>query len=108
MVVVTIRTIAQARQALRTVEEWLPQVDRISSRFVAAVEDYLAVMPLKVRMTLNPSQLLDTPEQGQSQRLLLDELALVLSEVGEIRELTRSTLGAVGSSGSDERGKWLQ
>jgi hypothetical protein len=30
-----------------------------------------------------------------------------LSEVREIRELIRSALGAVSSSGSDERARWL-
>jgi predicted DNA-binding WGR domain protein len=108
MAVVTMRTIAQARQALRVVEACLPEEsDRVTSRFIEAVEDYLAVMPLKVGMMLNPYQLLGTPERVQSQVLLLDELALELAEVREIRELIRSALGAVGS-GSDERARWLQ
>jgi predicted DNA-binding WGR domain protein len=107
MAVVTMRTIAQARQALRAVEAELPEGDRVTSRFMEAVEDYLAIMPLKVGMTLNPQQLLGTSELVRSQERLLDELALVLSEVREIRELIRSALGAVSHSGSDERARWL-
>jgi predicted DNA-binding WGR domain protein len=107
MAVVTMRTIAQARQALRAVAAELPERDRVSTRFMEAVEDYLAILPLKVGMTLNPHQLLGTPELVRSQERLLDELALVLSEVREIRELIRSALGAVSNSGSDERARWL-
>jgi predicted DNA-binding WGR domain protein len=108
MAVVTMRTIAQARQALRAIEECLPEGDRVTSRFMETVEDYLAFMPLKVGMTLNPQQLLGTSELVRSQERLLDELALVLSEVREIRELIRSALGGVSNSGSDERARWLQ
>jgi predicted DNA-binding WGR domain protein len=107
MAVVTMRTIAQARQALGAIEECLPERDRVSAEFMEAVEDYLAIMPLKVGMTLNPYQLLGTPELVRSQERLLDELALVLSEVREIRELIRSALGGVSNSGSDERARWL-
>jgi predicted DNA-binding WGR domain protein len=108
MAVVTMRTIAQSRQALRAIEECLPERDRVTSRFMEAVENYLAVMPLKVGMMLNPYQLLGTSERVQNQVLLLDELALGLAEVREIRELIRSALGAVESEGSDERARWLQ
>jgi hypothetical protein len=44
--------------------------------------------------------------QGQSN--LLDELALCLSEVKEIRDGIREALGVAVLGGSDERAQWLQ
>jgi hypothetical protein len=75
---------------------------------VTAVEAYLAVIPLRVGMTLDPDRLLGTRQQVQGQALLLDELALALSEVGEIRGLIRAALEVAIGGGSDERARWLQ
>jgi hypothetical protein len=102
------QTIAQARQALRQVENCLSsRSERDDGRFVTAVEAYLAVIPLRVGMTLNPDRLLGTRQQVQGQALLLDELALALSEVGEIRGLIQAVLEVAIGSGSDERARWL-
>jgi predicted DNA-binding WGR domain protein len=109
MGMVSRQTIAQARQALRQVEECLlSRSRREDRRFVTAVEAYLTVIPLRVRMTLDPDRLLGTRQQVQGQVLLLDELALALSEVGEIRELIQTALEVAIEGGSDERARWLQ
>jgi len=106
---VSIEAIAQGRQTLRQIEDCLSSLSRREDqRFVAAVEAYLAVIPVKVGMTLDPYQLLGTRQQVQGQALLLDELALALSEVREIRELIQDSLGVAVISGSDERARWLQ
>jgi predicted DNA-binding WGR domain protein len=109
MGLVSVEAIAQGRQALRQVEDCLSSLSgRGDRRFVTAVEVYLAVIPLKVGMTLDPYQLLGTRQQVQGQVLLLDELALALSEVREIRELIQASLGVAVIGGSDERARWLQ
>jgi predicted DNA-binding WGR domain protein len=101
------QTIAQARQALRQVEDCLSsRSGRGDGRFVTAVEAYLAVIPLRVG--IDPDRLLGTRQQVQGQVLLLDELALALSEVGEIRGLIQAALEVAIGSGSDERARWLQ
>jgi predicted DNA-binding WGR domain protein len=103
------QTITQARQALRQIEECLAIGSaRGHQRFVTAVEAYLAVIPLRVGMTLEPDRLLGTRQQVQGQVLLLDELALALSEVGEIRGLIQAALEVAIGCGSDERARWLQ
>jgi predicted DNA-binding WGR domain protein len=101
-------TIARGRQALQRVENALSGSRNGNRGFTAAVEDYLAVMPLKIGMTLDPYQVLGTRQQVQGQSLLLDELALALSEVGEIRDWIRNALGVAMLGGSDERARWLQ
>ena len=75
---------------------------------MTAVEAYLAVIPLKVGMMLNPYQLLGSRQQVEEQVLLLDELALALSEVREIRKLIQESPGVSVIGGSDERARWLQ
>jgi predicted DNA-binding WGR domain protein len=105
MGMISVGTIAQARQALRRVENCLSSRD---PQFVAAVETYLAIIPLRVGMTLDPDRILGTRAQVQGQTLLLDELALALSEVREIRDLIREALGTAVIGGSDERAQWLQ
>jgi predicted DNA-binding WGR domain protein len=103
------QTIAQARRALRQVEECLSiGSTRDNYHFVTAVEAYLAVIPLRVGMTLDPDRLLGTRQQVRGQSLLLGELALALSEISELRGLIRSALEVVMSGGSDERARWLQ
>jgi len=109
MGLVSVQAIAQGRQTLRRVENCLSSLSgRRDQQFVTAVEAYLAVIPLKVGMTLDPYQLLGTRQQVQGQSLLLDELALALSEVGEIRDLIQNSLGVAVIGGSDERARWLQ
>jgi hypothetical protein len=109
MGLVSVSAIAQGQQALRQVENCLSSLSgRGDQRFVTAVEAYLAVIPLKVGMTLDPYQILGTRQQVQEQVLLLDELALVLLEVREIRELIQASLGVGVIGGSDERARWLQ
>jgi predicted DNA-binding WGR domain protein len=105
MGMLSVRTIVQARQALRRVEAGLPNRNQ---QFVAAVESYLAVIPLKIGMTLEPDRILGTRAQVRRQALLLDDLALALSEVSEIRDLIREALGVAVMGGSDERARWLQ
>jgi predicted DNA-binding WGR domain protein len=105
MGMISVGTIAHARQALRRVKACLPNRNQ---QFVAAVESYLAIIPLKVGMTLAPDRILGTRAQVQRQALLLDDLALALSEVREIRDLIREALGVVAIGGSDERARWLQ
>jgi predicted DNA-binding WGR domain protein len=102
------RAIAQARYALRQVEDYLTGNGNGDSAFEAAVEAYLAVIPMKVGMTLNPRQILGRMPQVQGQLRLLDELALSLSEVREIRDGIRDALGLAVLGGSDERARWLQ
>jgi predicted DNA-binding WGR domain protein len=103
------QAIAQGRQALRRVEDCLFNLSgRGDRRFVTAVEAYLAIIPLRVGMTLDPDRLLGNQQQVQGQALLLDELALALSEVREIRELIRVTLEDAIGGGSDERARWSQ
>jgi hypothetical protein len=75
---------------------------------VAAVEAYLAIVPVKVGMTLEPDRILGTRAQVQRQALLLDDLALALSQVREIRDLIREALGVAVMGGSDERARWLR
>jgi predicted DNA-binding WGR domain protein len=101
-------TIARGRQALQRVGNALSGSRNGNRGFTVAVEDYLAVMPLKMGMTLDPYQVLGTRQQVQGQSLLLDELALALSEVGEIRDWIRNALGVAMLGGSDERARWLQ
>jgi predicted DNA-binding WGR domain protein len=109
MGMVSASAIAQGRQALRQVEDCLSSLNgRGDRRFVTAVEAYLAVIPLKVGMTLDPYQILGTRQQVQGQALLLDELALALSEVMEIRDLIQDSLRVAVIGGSDERARWLQ
>ena len=109
MGLVSVSSIAQGRQALRRVEDCLSSLNgRGDQQFVTAVEAYLAVIPLKVGMTLDPYQLLGTRQQVQGQALLLDELMLALSEVMEIRELIQDSLGVAVIGGSNERARWLQ
>jgi poly [ADP-ribose] polymerase 2/3/4 len=108
MGVISIGAIAHGRRALQRVEDALSGNRNGDRGFTAAVEDYLAVMPLKVGMTLDPYQILGTRQQVQGQWLLLDELALALAEVGEIRDWTRDALGVAVMGGSDERARWLQ
>jgi predicted DNA-binding WGR domain protein len=103
--VIAVGTIAQARQALRRVEEG---ISNRNQQFVGAVESYLAIIPLKVGMTLEPDRILGTRAQVQRQVLVLDDLALALSEVREIRDLIREALGMAVMGGSDERARWLQ
>jgi predicted DNA-binding WGR domain protein len=105
MGMISVGTIVQARQALRRVEACLPNRNQ---QFVAAVESYLAIIPLKVGMTLEPDRILGTRAQVQRQVLVLDDLALALSEVREIRGLIREALGVAVMGGSDERARWLQ
>jgi predicted DNA-binding WGR domain protein len=105
MGMISVGTIAQARQALRRVEDGLPSRD---PQFVAAVESYLAIIPLRVGMTLAPDRILGTRAQVQRQALLLDDLALALSEVREIQNLIREALSVTVMGGSDERAQWLQ
>jgi predicted DNA-binding WGR domain protein len=102
------RAIAQARYALQRIEACLTENGNGTSSFEAAVEDYLAVIPLKVGMTLNPRQILGRMPQVQGQSRLLNELALCLSEVKEIRDGIREALGVAVLGGSDERARWLQ
>jgi hypothetical protein len=101
-------TIARGRQALERVGNALSSSRNGNRGFTAAVEDYLAVIPLKIGMTLDPYQVLGTRQQVQGQSLLLDELALALSEVREIRDWIRNALGVAMLGGSDERARWLQ
>jgi predicted DNA-binding WGR domain protein len=108
MGMISYRAIAQARYALRQVEDCLTENGNGTSAFESAVEDYLAVIPLKVGMTLNPRQILGRIPQVQGQSNLLDELALCLSEVKEIRDGIRAALGVAVLGGSDERARWLQ
>ena len=109
MGMISVRAIAQGRQTLSQVEDCLSSLNRRGDqRFVTAVEAYLAVIPLKVGMTLDPYQLLGTRQQVQGQALLLDELMLALLEVMEIRELIQDSLGVAVIGGSDERARWLQ
>jgi predicted DNA-binding WGR domain protein len=105
MGMLSVGMIVQARQALRRVEEGLSNRNQ---QFVAAVESYLVLIPLKVGMTLEPDRILGTRAQVQRQALLLDDLALALSEVKEIRDLIREALGVGVMGGSDERALWLQ
>jgi hypothetical protein len=105
MGMISVGTILQARQALRQVENCLSNRNQ---QFVAAVESYLAIIPLKVGMMLEPDRILGTRAQVQRQALLLDDLALALSEVREIRDLIREALGVAVLGGSDERARWLQ
>jgi predicted DNA-binding WGR domain protein len=106
--VISLGAIARGRQALQRVADALSGDGNGNRGFTAAVEDYLAVIPLKVGMTLDPYQILGTGQQVQGQRLLLDELALALAEVGEIRDGIRDVLGVAILGGSDERARWLQ
>jgi predicted DNA-binding WGR domain protein len=108
MGVISLLAIARGRQALQRVENSLSGSRNGDRGFTAAVEDYLAVIPLKVGMTLDPYQILGTRQQVQGQSRLLDELALALSEVGEIRDWIRNTVGVAVLGGSDERARWLQ
>jgi predicted DNA-binding WGR domain protein len=105
MGMLSVGTIVQARQALRQVEEGLSNRNQ---QFMGAVESYLALIPLKVGMTLEPDRILGTRAQVQRQVLVLDDLALALSEVREIRDLIREALGMAVMGGSDERVRWLQ
>jgi predicted DNA-binding WGR domain protein len=106
--VISLGAIARGRQALQRVADALSTSGNGDRGFTAAVEDYLAVIPLKVGMTLDPYQILGTRQQVQGQWLLLDELALALAEVGEIRDWIREALGVAVLGGSDERARWLQ
>jgi poly [ADP-ribose] polymerase 2/3/4 len=108
MGVISLGAIAHGRRALQRVEDALSGNRTGDRGFTAAVEDYLAVMPLKVGMTLDPNQILGTRQQVQGQWLLLDELALALAEVGEIRDWIRDALGVAVMGGSEERARWLQ
>jgi predicted DNA-binding WGR domain protein len=102
------QSIAQARYALRQIEDALTEDGNSGSAFETAVERYLEVIPLKVGMTLNPRQILGTMLQMRRQTSLLDELALCLSEVKEIRDGIRDALGVAILGGNDERARWLQ
>jgi predicted DNA-binding WGR domain protein len=102
------QSIAQARYALRQIEDALAEDGNSSSAFETAVEHYLEVIPLKVGMTLNPQSILGTILQVRGQTSLLDELALCRSEVKEIRDEIRDALGVAILGGSDERARWLQ
>jgi predicted DNA-binding WGR domain protein len=108
MGVMSLGAIARGRQALQRVADALSGGGNGDRGFTAAVEDYLAIVPLKVGMTLDPHQILGTRQQMQGQWLLLDELALALAEVGEIRDWIRNALGVAVMGGSDERARWLQ
>jgi predicted DNA-binding WGR domain protein len=105
---ISAQSIARARYALRQVEDSLMEHGNGDSAFETAVEHYLEVIPLKVGMTLNPRQILGTTSKVQGQASLLDELALCLSEVKEIRDGIRDALGVAILGGSDERARWLQ
>jgi predicted DNA-binding WGR domain protein len=104
---ISYQSIAQARYALRQVEDALTENENGDLAFETAVEHYLEVIPMKVGMTLNPRQILGTMPQVQGQVSLLDELALCLSEVKEIRDGIRAGLGVAVLGGSDERARWL-
>jgi predicted DNA-binding WGR domain protein len=108
MGMISYQSIAQARYALQQIEDYLTGNGNGEAAFEAAVENYLAVIPLKVGMTLNPRQILGTMPQVRGQLNLLDELALSLSEVKEIRDGIREALGVAVLGGSDERARWLQ
>jgi predicted DNA-binding WGR domain protein len=100
--------ITQGRQALRQIEACLNQGnERSQPRFIAAVEQYLSVIPMKVGMILEPHRLLGQVEQVRSQWAILRELEWGLAEVEEIRVLIRQALVKGGSIGSDERARWL-
>jgi predicted DNA-binding WGR domain protein len=105
---ISCQSIAQARYTLRQIEDYLTGNGNGEAAFEAAVENYLAVIPLKVGMKLNPRQILGTMPQVRGQLNLLDELALSLSEVREIRDEIREALGVSVLGGSDERARWLQ
>jgi predicted DNA-binding WGR domain protein len=100
--------IAQGRQALQQIEACLNQGDgRSQPQFIAAVEQYLSVIPMKVGMSLEPHRLLGQVEQVRSQLAILRELEWGLAEVEEIREVIRQSLVKGGNIGSDERARWL-
>jgi predicted DNA-binding WGR domain protein len=100
--------IGQGRQALQQIEVCVNQRNgRSQPQFIAAVEQYLSVIPMKVGMTLEPHRLLGRVEQVRSQWAILRELEWGLSEVEEIRGLIRQALVKGGSIGSDERARWL-
>jgi predicted DNA-binding WGR domain protein len=108
MGMISYQSIAQARYALQQVEDSLTENGNGDSAFETAVEHYLGVIPLKVGMTLNPRSILGIMPQVRGQASLLDELALCLSEVKEIRDVIRDALDVDILGGSDERARWLQ
>jgi predicted DNA-binding WGR domain protein len=100
--------IIQGRQALQQIEACLNQENGQSQpQFIAAVEQYLSVIPMKVGMTLEPHRLLGQVEQVRSQWAILRELEWGLAEVAEIREVIRCALARSEGIGSDERARWL-
>jgi predicted DNA-binding WGR domain protein len=100
--------ITQGRQVLRQIEACLNQVNgRSQPQFIAAVEQYLSVIPMNVGMSLEPDRLLGTTEQVRSQLAILRELEWGLAEMEEIRGVLRQALVKERSIGSDERARWL-
>lgn len=100
--------IAQGQQALRQIEACLNEGDgRSQPQFIAAVEQYLSVIPMRVGMTLEPHRLLGQVEQVRSQLVILRELEWGLAEVAVIREVIRRALAESEGIGSDERARWL-
>jgi predicted DNA-binding WGR domain protein len=110
MGVLSPQTIAQGQRALRQVrsglEHWRMSQDE--SVFIAAVEECLKNIPLRVGMALDPQQILGCTEQIEEQEWALAELQLAIAEVAAIREVIRSAIRQGGDRGSDERAQWLQ
>jgi hypothetical protein len=110
MGVLSPQTIAQGQRALRQVRSGLERwrISQDESVFIAAVEEYLKNIPLRVGMALDPQQILGCTQQIEEQEWALNELRLAIAEVAGIREVIRSALRHGGDRGSDERARWLQ
>lgn len=110
MGVISAQTLAKATNALQQVESALEHQGQHGNhrRYIEAVEEYLATIPLQVGMRLDPRQVLGNSVQIREQFAVLLRLNDCLKQVKAIRVLIEKAMIATQASGSDERARWLR
>lgn len=111
MGVISAQAVTKATNALQQVENALEHQGQHSNnnrRYIQAVEEYLATIPLQVGMRLDPRQVLGNSVQIREQFAVLLRLSDCLNQVKAIRVLIERAMNVMQASGSDERARWLR
>lgn len=108
MGVISRHTIAQARIALRQIEQRLDSRSGFNDHaYLEAVSEYLSAIPLKVGMKLEPRRILGNAAHVNQQAQVLDTLGECLNLIAEVRMLIETAISNGSDVGSDERARWL-